>query len=102
MTRREAVALVDHAINEVHRNGAHGRTHDLVAALAALGVLKLEQPQPLSQLHLVACNGIGIEGVPLEWCGGPNSTALIREDTMIEALRSVGYEVTKRNMSTEA
>lgn len=63
--------------------GAHSTV--LVAALEALGLLKLEEPPTLYSVQLSRSDG-----------SVTNDCGLIREDRLIETLRMAGYEVTKR------
>lgn len=94
MTREQAINTVvmraDHVRATVNDGcGSHQRNMnfcDLVTALEALGLLKLDEPvQIVPKTYLIP--------VTTTYDG---RTAVVLEDTLIKTLRGAGYEVTKR------
>ena len=88
MTRDRAIDLLLEAY-ETRRPGGLAESREWagrwVDVFVALGLLKLEEPKP--PLHSVPC-------LCHESTGG-NLSALVREDTLVETLRQIGYEVRK-------
>lgn len=93
MTREQAIEAAQAAIvsartmRGLHVAGqATVTVQDLTVALEALGLLRLEEAQP--KTHHVP--------VLSHESDGNYSTAMVREDHLIDTLRIAGYEVTKR------
>lgn len=88
MTREQAIENVRRALAGPAATGVSelldAPAVGLVDALAALGLMKFDEPR--QKLHRV----------PVINAGGGDITATILEDTLIKTMRDAGYEVTKR------
>lgn len=83
MTREQAIKTAEMSADHVRGDMTFC---DLVSALEALGLLKLDEPVPIvPKTYLIP--------VTTTYDG---RTAVVLEDTLIKTLRDAGYEVTKR------
>ena len=69
-------------------------TDNLVDAMAAVGVLELEPLRPAR--HEVCPDGVDRRVYRVPILRADDGMATIRESVLIQTLRNIGYEVTKR------